>query len=83
MSVTVARDVTERAKSPRALFVPFMMGHHFGVPYHRVLQRRVLTAALERLELAKHSGEIAVLPVTWAEARREGADIERALALRE
>ncbi len=82
VSVTVARDVTERAKPPRALFVPFMMGHHFGVPFHRALQRRVLTAALERLELAERSGEIATLPVTWAEARRQGDAIERELGLK-
>lgn len=82
VSVTVARDVTERAKPPRALFVPFMMGHHFGVPFHRALQRRVLLAALERLELAGRSGEIATLPVTWAEARRQGDAIERELGLK-
>lgn len=82
VSVTVARDVTERAKPPRALFVPFMTGHHFGVPFHRALQRRVLLAALERLELAERSGEIATLPVTWAEARRQGDAIERELGLK-
>lgn len=82
VSVTVARDVTERAKPPRALFVPFMMGHHFGVPFHRALQRRVLLAALERLGLAERSGEIVTLPVTWAEARRQGDAIERELGLK-
>ena len=82
MSVTVARDVTEHAKPPRAVFVPFMMGHHFGVPFHRDLQRRIVLAALDRLETAERTGEIHDLSVTWAEARREGVAIERAMGLR-
>ncbi len=79
VSVTVARDITEHVKPPRALFVPFMMGHHFGVPFHRELQRRVILAALERLTTAQESGEIVSLPVTWSQARREGIEIERRL----
>ncbi len=79
VSVTVARDVTEHAKPPRAVFVPFMMGHHFGVPFHRDLQRRIILEALARLTAAERSGEIPDLPVTWAQARREGIAIERAM----
>jgi len=77
VSVTVARDITEHARPPRAVFVPFMMGHHFGVPFHRELQRRVILAALDRLETVERSGDIYDLPVTWARARREGQEIER------
>jgi len=82
VSVTVARDVTEHATPPRAVFVPFMMGHHFGVPFHWDLQRRIVLEALDRLGKAERSGEIHDVPVTWAEARREGVAIERALGLR-
>jgi len=80
VSVTVARDITEHSKPPRAVFVPFMMGHHFGVPFHRALQRRIIRAALERLEAAERSGDIHDLPVAWAQARREGQEIERGRA---
>lgn len=82
VSLTVALDVTEHCKPPRAVFVPFMMGHHFGVPFHRELQRRVIRAALACLSEARHSGEVQTLPVTWAQARREGNKIEQAAALR-
>ena len=82
VSVTVARDVTEHVKPPRAVFVPFMMGHHFGVPFHRDLQRRIVLEALDRLTSAERSPDIHDIPVTWAEARREGVAIERALGLR-
>jgi hypothetical protein len=76
VSLTVARDVTERVKPPRAVFVPFMMGHHFGVPFHRRLQRRIILAAMRLLETATTSGQVETLPLTWAQARREGKKIE-------
>ena len=82
VSVTVARDVTEHLKPPRAVFLPFMMGHHFGVPFHRDLQRRIILEALDRLIRAEQSGEIHDLPITWAQARREGVAIEKKLGLR-
>jgi D-proline reductase (dithiol) PrdB len=71
LSITVARDVTERLKVPRAVFVPWPMGHHFGVPFHRELQRRVLMEAFRTLETATESGTIQDLPIKWADVRRE------------
>jgi hypothetical protein len=78
VSVTVARDVTEHVKPPRAVFVPFRMGHHFGVPFHRQVQRQVITSALELVTTATQSGTILDLPLRWADLRREGPAIERA-----
>jgi len=77
VSVTVARDVTEHVKPPRAVFVPFRMGHHFGVPFHVGAQRRIITDALDFVSTAVHSGQILDLPLRWGELRREGAEIER------
>lgn len=42
----------------------------------------IILAALSRLTEAKTSGEIYTLPVTWAQARRDGAVIEQALGLK-
>lgn len=81
VSITVALDITAHVKPPRAIFVPFMMGHHFGVPFHRELQRRIIMEALARIESAEQSGDIHKLPVTWAQARREGIEIERSSGL--
>ncbi len=78
----MARDVTEHAKPPRAVFLPFMMGHHFGVPFHRELQRRIILECLDHLVHARTSGEIRTLPITWTESRREGIEIERRMGLR-
>ena len=76
VSVSVARDVTARINPPRAVYVPFMMGHHFGVPGHVALQRRILLEMLDHLERATVSGQIRDIPVTWAQARREGMALE-------
>lgn len=71
VSVTVARDVTEAIKVPRALFVPWPMGHHFGAPFYRDLQRRVVLSALGLLETINKPGTITDLPIKWADVRRE------------
>lgn len=75
-------DVTQKAKPPRAVFVPFMMGHHFGVPFHRELQRRIILECLDHLVHARESGEIRYPEITWAQARKQGIEIERKLGLR-
>jgi len=71
VSVTVARDVTEAVKVPRSVFVPWPMGHHFGVPFHREIQRRVLFEAFDLLETARESGTIRDLIIKWADVRRQ------------
>jgi len=71
VSITVARDVTEVLKVPRAVFVPWPMGHHFGVPLHREVQRRVLFEAFNVLETATESGTIRDLIIKWADVRRD------------
>jgi predicted PP-loop superfamily ATPase len=78
--LSVALDVTEHIKPPRAVFLPFMMGHLFGVPFHKRLQREIITTALERIERAEKSGDVYFFPKTWAQARKEGKEIERNLA---
>lgn len=78
MSISVARDVTEHVKPPRAVFVPFRMGHHFGAPFHVDVQRRIILSALELITTASESGVILDLPLRWTDVRREGALLERA-----
>ncbi|WP_019416145.1 hypothetical protein [Paenisporosarcina sp. TG20] len=82
VSLTVALDVTEHIKPPRSMFLPFMMGHHFGVPYHKELQREIILEALDHLVEAKESGEVKFPPFTWAKARKEGIAIKRSLGLK-
>jgi hypothetical protein len=44
-SVTLLREVTERVRTPRALFVPFPLGYPLGRPDDPELQTRILRAA--------------------------------------
>jgi hypothetical protein len=83
VSLTVALDVTEHIKPPRSVFLPFMMGHHFGVPFHKELQRRIILEALDFLITAERSGEIKMPPIKWADARKEGKEIARKLGLKD
>jgi D-proline reductase (dithiol) PrdB len=71
ISVTVARDVTEAVRAPRAVFVPWPMGHHFGAPFHKEIQRMVIVTALDVLTTAQESGTIVELPIPWAKVRSE------------
>ena len=71
VSITVAKDVTEILKVPRAIFVPWPMGHHFGAPFLPTLQRRVVIEMLQLLQTAETSGTIVTLPIKWAEVRRQ------------
>ncbi|MGI8438057.1 MAG: hypothetical protein ACR2NX_14360 [Chthoniobacterales bacterium] len=81
VSLSVSLDVTEHSKPPRAMFLPFMMGHLFGVPFHQELQKKIIRAALSRITDAERSGDIHFFPMTWAEARLEGREIERRLGI--
>ncbi len=80
VSLSVALDVTQHIKPPRAVFLPFMMGHLFGVPFHKSLQREIVLTALDRITEAAQSGDIFFFPKTWAQARKEGKKIEQELA---
>ena len=75
VSVSVATDVTEAIKAPPVIFLPWPMGHHFGVPFHRDIQRRVLFEALKLLETATESGTIRDILIRWAEVRREAKTV--------
>ncbi|HEY6333738.1 MAG TPA: hypothetical protein VI756_30760 [Blastocatellia bacterium] len=63
--------MTEKLKVPRSVFVPWPMGHHFGAPFHREIQRRVLLEAFDVLETAKETGTIRALNIKWADVRRQ------------
>ncbi|HBB16858.1 MAG TPA: hypothetical protein DCZ97_07610 [Syntrophus sp. (in: bacteria)] len=48
--ISLIREHTEFIRPPRALWVPFELGHPLGAPENPMLQRRVLLAALGLLE---------------------------------
>jgi hypothetical protein len=50
VAIQLLREVAQRVRPPRALFVPFPHGYPLGAPGDPALQHRVLEAALEMLE---------------------------------
>jgi len=48
-SVSTLREVTEKVKPPRALFVDFALGYPLGRPHDTPLQTRILRAAFALL----------------------------------
>ncbi|CAN5323758.1 hypothetical protein BH20ACI1_BH20ACI1_22210 [soil metagenome] len=59
------------------MFLPFMMGHLFGVPFHKELQKKIIRTTLSRITDAEKSGDVYFFPMTWASARKEGKEIEK------
>jgi len=50
VSLSLLREVTQKVKSPRALFVPFPLGYPLGKPQDAALQRDVILKAFHLLE---------------------------------
>ncbi len=49
VSVSVLREVTQKVKPPRVLFVDYPLGYPLGEPHNPELQKRIIRAALALL----------------------------------
>lgn len=49
VSISLLREITAIIQPPRALFVPYPLGHPLGEPYDSALQTRILQAAFALL----------------------------------
>ncbi len=49
VSISLLREITEKIRPPRALFVPFPLGYPLGEANNPALQRRIIHAALTLL----------------------------------
>ena len=65
VSISIVREVTERERPPRAVFVKYPFGHPMGQKGDRAGQRRVLLEALQVLVEARERGVIVDLPFRW------------------
>jgi hypothetical protein len=45
-SISLLRDITQKVKPPRALYVPFRFGYPLGEPDHPELQHKIISGAL-------------------------------------
>ena len=50
VALSLLREVAEKVKAPRTLFVPFPLGYPLGQPDDPQLQTRIILAALDLLK---------------------------------
>jgi D-proline reductase (dithiol) PrdB len=50
VSISLLREITEKTRPPRALFVPFPLGYPLGEPNNPDLQIRIMQAAFALLD---------------------------------
>jgi len=50
VSISLLREITEKTRPPRALFVPFPLGYPLGEPNNPDLQKRIMQAAFALLD---------------------------------
>ncbi|HVC40239.1 MAG TPA: hypothetical protein VNH20_09800 [Candidatus Dormibacteraeota bacterium] len=67
VSITGARDITERVRPPRAAFLDYPLGNALGRPHQIEEQRAICLSVLGLAELVEVPGEIADLPYAWPE----------------
>jgi D-proline reductase (dithiol) PrdB len=67
VTVTGARDITERVRPPRAGFLNYPLGNAVGRPNEPDEQRAICLAVLGTAETAIVPGEITALDFTWPE----------------
>ena len=49
VSISLLREITEKVRPPRTLFVPYPLGYPLGAPHDPVLQTRIMRAAFTLL----------------------------------
>lgn len=69
VALSIQRELTEKVRPPRALFLRWPFGHPLGEPFQAAQQRWILRDALHALETLKTPGEIVDLQYLW---RRPG-----------
>jgi hypothetical protein len=67
--VSIQRELTEKARPPRAVFLRWPFGHPLGEPFNVAQQHWVLLDALQALVEIQTPGVIIDLPYLW---RRPG-----------
>jgi hypothetical protein len=64
---TVARDITESAFTPRAVFTNYPLGNPCGRPGDRAEQIAILRTGLRLLEQASAPGTLVESPCVWSQ----------------
>jgi D-proline reductase (dithiol) PrdB len=65
VSLSIQRELTEKTRPPRALFLRWPYGHPLGEPFNVAQQRWVLSDVFRAFAEMKIPGEIIDLPYLW------------------
>ena len=65
VSLTLVKEITLQLRPPRAVFLPWPLGHPFGKPGRAGQQRAALRAMLGLLETADAPGALIEPDIPW------------------
>ncbi|MDX1660600.1 MAG: hypothetical protein R3326_02315 [Gemmatimonadota bacterium] len=76
MSISIAREITERLAPPRAVFVKWPLGHPLGEPGNVLQQRRMIWECFRDLRERPpdRKGEVRDLELRWKRETYEPVD---------
>lgn len=63
ISVSLSEVITKQVRPPRAVDFGFPLGHPFGFPNQKFLQRRLINLLLEKLKEIKTPGTFEKIPI--------------------
>ena len=65
VGISILKEVTQKVRPPRALFLRYPFGHPLGEAFHVAQQRTILSDALTALETATQPGTILEPGYRW------------------
>ena len=71
VGISISREISEKIKPPRTLFLKYPFGHPFGEAFNEKQQEAIFSDALELLLKAKKPGEIVDSPYNWRRTKFE------------
>ena len=71
VGISILKEVTQKVRPPRALFLRYPFGHPLGEAFHAAQQRAILSDALSALETVTQPGTILEPGYRWRRHRFE------------
>ena len=71
VGISISREISEKIKPPRTLFLKYPFGHPFGEPFNAKQQERIFHDALDLLLTASEPGVIVDSPYRWKRTKFE------------
>ena len=69
VGISILKEVTQKVRPPRAIFLRYPLGHPLGEAFHATQQRTILSDALSALETVTQPGTILEPGYRWRRHR--------------